>query len=560
MNRSGIGVKLLAVSIVAVLAMTAYYAVEGADDNDVIILFTGDVHCAYGDNIGYDGLSAYKYDMEEKYNNVMLVDTGDFLQGDVVGIVSNGALLVNAMNRLDYDMVTIGNHDFDYGADNLWNLLRNANFQTICCNVSYIGEKQDPLDFMQPFTIRQFDNVRIGFIGVTTPSTYNTTSPEHLMEDGEYVYDFHEENDGKELYGRVQNSIDACKALGATHIVLLSHLGDSEYPPYTSVDVAENTSGISCILDGHQHNIFSDMKVKDKSGHDVQIASTGTKLENIGCLKITQNGKISIDLVNTNDYTKKDPEFTRYNKIMDAWIEEKLGVPLFELPFDLPNHNADGARTVRNQETIIGNVIADAYRIEMDADIALFGGGGVRDSLYKGDVSLNDILEVMPFLNSTSVVKVKGQTILDCLEMSCHLMTAETSEGSTALGEFGGFQSVSGIKFKVDTSIDTPVLLDDKGNFIGIKEGVDRRVSDVKVLDRETGTYVDIDVDNDYTVAGTDFLLNECGDGFTMFKDATVILKESTLDCVLFTNYMTGLTQEQMISLYSTTDGRIVRI
>ena len=130
---------------------------------DIVILFTNDVHCGIEENIGYAGLSAYKDIMEEKTPYVTLVDCGDAIQGDTIGTVSKGEFLVDLMNEADYDLAVLGNHEFDYGMEQLGTLIEKAQAQYLSCNISYTGSGENGLASIKPYEIITYGTTDVAF-------------------------------------------------------------------------------------------------------------------------------------------------------------------------------------------------------------------------------------------------------------------------------------------------------------------------------------------------------------------------------------------------------------
>jgi 2',3'-cyclic-nucleotide 2'-phosphodiesterase (5'-nucleotidase family) len=184
-------------------------------------------------------------------------------------------------------------------------------------------------------------------------------------------------------------------------------------------------------------------------------------------------------------------------------------------------------RIIRNAETNLGDLCADAYLNQaVDADIAFVAGGGIRASIEKGNVTLHEILRTLPFNDYLTVIRVTGQQILDALEFGAKETQSITSFDGNPVGEFGGFMQVSGLKYTIDTSIESGVIVDENGMMTGI-EGK-RRVSDVMIL--KGGEYVPLDPAAEYTVASLDYALFNGGDGHTAFKDCERIVESGPMD------------------------------
>ena len=444
------------ISAVLIVALAALcFAAFGSDkrSEDIYILFTNDVHCAADTNIGYAGLSAYKQSIEAKSKYVTLVDVGDAVQGDYVGTVSKGAFSIELMNAVGYDLAVLGNHEFDYGMEQLSSLISSSNASYLGCNITYSGSGNGIVSQLKPYEIISYGKVDVAFIGVSTPESITDSTPSNFMENGEFVYDFATGENGQTLYDTVQRNIDECKDKGAEYIVILSHLGDnSESSPYTSLELIQNTTGADVLLDGHAHSEIPCMILDDKDGNEVLLSSTGTELENIGQLVITEEGTITVGLI--SDYGKKDANIQSKIDAEYAVYEQMLKQKVADTAFALSRYDSDGTRIVRNRETALGNLCADAYRYVSGADIAFVNGGGIRADIEAGEITYEDVIAVHPYANTICMVKATGQEILDALEFACRSTLTVVDDG-----ENGGFLQVSGIKFTIDTFVASSVTM-----------------------------------------------------------------------------------------------------
>ena len=292
--------KLLAVllSLCLLLGCCAAFAEEAAAPalaKDLVILFTSDVHCGIDQGWGYAGLYAVKESLSAD-NYVMLVDDGDAIQGEPIGTMTTGEGVIDIMNAVGYDIAIPGNHEFDYGMDRFLALAEKASFPYISCNFN----KEGNLIF-QPYIIKEFDGVKIAFVGVTTPMTLRSSTPRYFMNDaGEFIYGFLQDDNGEALYAAVQKSVDDARAEGANYVIVMAHLGnEAECSPWMYSEVIANTTGIDAWLDGHSHDTEQTIE-KNKDGADVVRSACGTKLANIGALTIKKDGAISSQLFSWN--------------------------------------------------------------------------------------------------------------------------------------------------------------------------------------------------------------------------------------------------------------------
>ena len=527
MKKRILALVLLVVMMLS-LAVVPAYAEE--NDKDLIILFTSDVHCGIDQGWGYAGLYAAKENLSSMYD-VLLVDDGDAIQGEPIGTMTTGEAIIDIMNAVGYDVAIPGNHEFDYGVERFLELAEKAEFPYISCNFNKEGEL-----VFKPWLIKEIGGRKIGFVGVTTPDTLRSSTPTYFMDDnGNYIYGFFQDKTG--LYNAVQKAVDEVRAAGADYVIVMGHLGDeAECSPWMYSDVISHVSGIDVLLDGHSHDTEK-VIMKDKDGKDVLRAACGTKLAHIGVLLITRDGQIDSELYTWGASRSLPVLLGIQNKAAEAVysgaaeLNEKLtevvAVSDVDLVFYDPvakTNDGKSVRIIRNSETNLGDLCADAYRDQSGADIAFVNGGGIRVPIPKGDITLNDILKVHPFGNSLTVIEVSGQQVLDALEWSVHAMP----------GEFGGFNHVSGMTYELDATIDSPCVVDENGFFDHVDESMTRRVRNVKVGGE------DLDPAKLYTLASVDYQLLNHGDGYTMYDGAPVLQKSVKLDNQVLIDYITG--------------------
>lgn len=548
-------IKLLLSSLCIVTMLFSFTGCNSKEtkSEDIVILYTNDVHCGIEENIGYTGLSAYKKAMTEAYAYVSLVDCGDAVQGDFIGTVSDGEYIVDIMNQVGYDFAITGNHEYDYGMQQLSNLIKKADAHYLGCNITYSGSGENLLSDIKPYEIVEYGETKVAYIGVATPESYTKSTPVYFMEDGEYVYNFSQGNDGQTLYDCVQGYVDECEEQGADYVVVLSHLGDEEESsPYTSIELIQATNGIDVVLDGHAHHVIPGQIIENNREEEVLLSSTGTKLANIGKMIIHENGKITTELV--SGYSETDAECTAYIDEIQANYETEMNQVIATSDIALSCADENGVRMVRNRETAIGNLCADAFRIVGGADIGIINGGGIRADLPQGDITYADMLAVQPFGNTLCVVEATGQEIADLLEVACMYTQLETEKDGAAAGENGSFLQVSGLKYVIDTSIQTSVELDEQDNFITVNG--ERRVKDIMVLNADN-EYEPLVLDKTYTIASYDYILKEGGNSYTGFMDNTYRIEGSISDYQVLTQYITENLEGNLGNSYAGVQGRI---
>lgn len=502
--HKGLLSALLSVSLSLALAGPALAAEPG--ENDIVILHTNDVHCGIEDGLTYAGVSAYAKEMEAQYgaDRVTLVDAGDAVQGGPIGTLTQGEYLVDIMNQVGYDIFTPGNHEFDYQIPRLLELTELLDAQTISSNFVDLTTGES---VFQPYTVLDYGDVQVGYVGITTPESFTKSTPAYFQdENGNYIYGFCEGNNGQDLYDNVQASVDAARADGADYVVAVAHLGIEETSaPWRSTDVIANTTGIDVMIDGHSHSTIDGQQVANEEGEMVLLNQTGTKLSAVGKIVIDPDtGDVTAELV--TDYAGRDADTQAFVDGINAEFADVLNQVVAHSDVSLTTVDpTSGERIIRNLETNLGDLCADAYRTVLEADVGLVNGGGIRADIPAGDVTYGQIINVHPYSNQATSVRATGQQLLDALEMGAR----------NNPGENGGFLQVSGMTYTIDTTIPSGVVTDDKGNFVRV-DG-EYRVKDVTVNGEP------LDVNKTYVVASHDYMLLDGGDGMVMFQGDEVV-------------------------------------
>lgn len=492
---------LFSIVIVSLLIFSLPVSVLAEQGDDIVILYENDVHCEIE---GYSALSAMRNELKQEYDHVGIVTSGDFLQGGSLGSISRGEYVVRLMNLVGYDAIALGNHEFDYGLDRLYELADMLDTKPVCANFKKIGAGE----VFEPYSIVSYGEVKIAYIGITTPGTPDKTSfPTQFMDENKNpLYTFCK----TDLAKVVQENIDKARAEGADFVVALSHLGDSKEDVYNAIDLVRETVGFDVVLDAHSHSVIESDILIDKGGNEVLYTSTGTKFANIGKLTISGD-RITTELIPLENYSTNDPVVDGcIDQIMTEYAEvgnKKIAA----CAFDLITHDSEGNRIVRAGESNLGNLISDAFRHVLGADIAYFNGGGIRSHIESGDITFHDLLNVLPFNNTGVVVEVSGKTVLEMLEASVSKWPEENAN----------FPHVSGLSFSVNTLGEA-----------------NSRVYNVEVLNSESGKYEPLALDKTYTVASNNFILLENGDGMTMFEGADVVSDTGILDVEILERYV----------------------
>ena len=427
---------LLAMAMVLSLTVTSFAADTAADAKaemagKTVILHTNDVHGAVE---GYAYIAQLKADYEAKGAEVILVDAGDFSQGTTYVSSTKGADAVTMMNAAGYDVVTLGNHEFDYGYAQLKENMSKAKFKVVCADV--FNEDGTPI-FDASYTYTTKSGVKVGFFGMETPETQTKANPALIK--GLTFAD-------KDAFTKA--AADQVAALKDEDVVVcLAHLGvDAESAPYRSTDLYAAVKGIDFIVDGHSHTVMT----KGEKGEPIQ--STGTAFKNIGVIVIDDASKKieSNSLYEIKEDTAKDATVAAAAKVIVDRVNNEYGVKFATSKVELNGAKAPNGN--RDVETNNGDLITDAMRwkvlqnkdgltVNEDHVVAITNGGGIRAAIAKGDVTKKDINTVLPFGNTVAVVYVTGEQLLEALE-------ASTFSTPTAVG---GFPQVSGINFTIHT-------------------------------------------------------------------------------------------------------------
>lgn len=528
--------------------------------DDIIILHTNDVHCGIMNKIGYDGLMLYKNELKKKYKYVLTVDVGDHIQGGTIGLISKGEDIITIMNEIGYDVAILGNHEFDYGVEQLDKCKSKLNCGYICANYCLAKDKKPIYD---PYKIIEVGDKKIAFIGVATPQTISKSFLHEILDetnDNKIKYDFLTDNNGKELYNTIQNYITEVKAKGANYVIILAHLGnegDAQYE-YTSDGFLAHIEGVDAMLDGHTHRVYNQTS-KDKNGKDIPLCQTGTKLANIGVLKIAADGKITSELISKvpEPEDKANAMSVKRNDI-DRWVdkdiygflsgiealhEEELNKVIGKVDFDMminADSSGDSKKQIsRSEEVSLGDLVADAIRAAGKGEIGLINAGSIRADLFEGDITYGEVLNVLPFSTDIIVKEIPGKNILDALELGVMHLPGKSSI----------FLQVSGISFKVDDTFNSSVEVDSNGMFLGVKGK--RRVYDVKVGNEALNETKKYRISFDNYIAGG-------GDGFTMFQEFEEIESTSKTDNQAFISYITDVLKGVIPEQYRNSSNRII--
>jgi len=484
--------KVILSSILSLTLIFSNATFTFAEDNtkestSITIIHTNDTHgrvLVDDGGFGFGKIATIVKQTKEKNPNTLVVDAGDTLHGMPIINVSKGENAVKILDAVGYDFMVPGNHDFNYGTDRLIELGKLSKFKMLSANL--LNKSGNTM--LTPYEIVDMNGMKVGIFGLCTPETAYKTNPSNVKN-----VEFKDPIEvSKNMVRELDNKTDV--------IVALVHIGLDESSTVTSKEIAQKVNGIDVIIDGHSHTDLPEGLVVNNT----LIAQTGEYDQNLGMVEINiHNHKVtnkSAKLLKATDYAglAEDKNVsTVVNEIKTA------NHAIFSEVVASTDIQLDGAReNVRNKETNLGNLSADAIKNETKSNIAFVNGGNIRTTIEPGEITKGKLAEVFPFGNTIKVIKLTGEDVKKALEVSV---------GAYPEAQ-GGFLQVSGITFSFDAS-------KENGN----------RVSELKVNGK------DIDLTKQYTVAINDFLAVG-GDGYDMFK--TKVIAEFGTYEEIFANYL----------------------
>jgi 2',3'-cyclic-nucleotide 2'-phosphodiesterase (5'-nucleotidase family) len=479
-------------------------ATAGVYDQKISIVNTADVHghILYDDEVGgYYSLEdvslimglplakSFTDETKRLNKNTLVLDCGDMFHGTNEANVDQGKGVVEVVNLFGYNAMVPGNHDFNFGFQRLLEIQSQLSFPIISANIYQNGKL-----VFDEYQIYNMDGVKIGVFGLTTPTAlmYNTA-----LEGNNGVTIEDPVQAAARVVAKLRPQVDA--------IVLISHLGDDvdtkvaqEMMTISFAQLTKRVKGIDLILAGHYHHLYrSAIKIK---GTNTYLAEAGAWTTHVGIADLYfKNHKVA----KMNWRVETTGDKSRMDKTMDA-IAQKYYRVAFEQGkkvIGTATVKLNGIRSLlRSQETNLGDMVADAMKEAGKADLTLMNGGGIRESIPQGEVSLYKIGKVLPFSNSLVTIELKGDTIYKAVERGLRVYPSDAN---------GPFLQVSGIQYVFDAS----------------KNAGERLLSitmDGKPLDRNTY----------YKVATNDYMYNG-GDDYKELKDAKVLSRGGLLKDVL---------------------------
>ena len=483
----------------------------------IVILYENDVHCGIDGYTKMAGLRDAISRADTAYVGAVCV--GDFLQGNTTGAISKGQYIVDIMRYMDYHALTLGNHEFDYGVPRMVQLLEQVNAPVVCANLYEAGE---PQPMYAPYVIHQYGDKKVAFVGACTPETMILEGYSFYDTNGILLYDLKQ----KTFYQLVQQAVDEARKAGADYVVLLSHVGETtQSMGFNSHLLVNHTRGIDVVLDGHSHNIFENAKATNLDGKEITVTQTGTQFANVGKLVITPEGRFITQLMKGKDIPYENAKVTAITDSIRQMVKAVTSKVVAKSDYTLVVSDENDQWIVRAEETNAGDLVADAYRYAMKADIGFENGGGIRNDIEAGDITYGDIIGMLPYDNTLRRISVTATQLKEMLTRCTSLVPVLD----------GNFPQCSGLRFTVHSKSHT--------------------VSDIEIQ-QEDGSYAPIDMQRSYSVALTNYN-HEGGGFFDSFKKCPV-LQESTLRYYeALSDYLTKVLGGTTGETYAQPQGRI---
>ena len=523
-----------------------------SQNQEITIYHTNDVHGGQGGGIGIAKLATLKKNTEAS----LLVDAGDATQGQTLATLTKGEDIIKLMNLAGYDAMVAGNHEFDYGQEQLLKNLSLANFPILGANVrkdgnaflqgSY-GDKESNGEYI----VLEKAGVKIGIFGLTTQNTRTASNPAGLTG-----ITFEDEIE------TAKRMIDKLEEENVDILICLAHLGNIPgSSDCMASDVAEAMTGkyagkLDAIMDGHSHTEEKEVV------NGVTISQTGSSLAKVGKLTFNYDSDNDEVLVQSTllteddlkDITPDEDITTELNKIQEQQKEitkKRVADTENTLWGGYINNVAEGRVTELNlgdliadsmieagDEIIHNGNVADKYRSL--PIVAVENGGGIRSTLHRGTITKGDILNVLPFGNVVSFKAVTPKLLYEVLELGVSGNSGQNGEtGLLTTNAQGGFLQVGGLKFTYDPNQ---------------PEG--KRIKKL-ILDGETTSLSREDESREIILASNDYLIAG-GNGFSMLKDLPTVAEGGALDVMLENTILERTNQGTKALTMPTTENRIV--
>lgn len=494
MSRSYSALCLALCGFLLALAWTPAVAGAASGTGELIICHTNDMHARvqseddWGKAIGLAELAAAVKAVRAEHPATLWLDAGDTIHGMPMINVTKGESMAPLLNEAGLDAMAPGNHDFNYGFEQLLKVSKEMKFPVLCAN---LVREQNGKQVFPGYKIFRLKGLKVGVFGLSTPETAYSCNPDNVA--------------GLKFQNPVERAREMVKKLrpGCDVVIGLMHLGLNEHSEFTSERIAREVKGIDLIVDGHSHTTLPEGMQVGKTlivqtgWHDHRLGEVKLKVESH---KVTEAKARLLSKDELQQMGVKPDE--RIERAM-AMAQERSEA-LFQQVVTYSDRKLSGERLVlRRQETELGNLCADAIRWQTGAEIAVQNGGGVRTDLPMGNVTRGDCLAIFPFGNVLRMAEVQGKVIRQMME---HSFAGYPSE-------FGGFLDFSGMTVTCDPTLP-----------------VGHRIKEIKV------NGVPLDDERIYTLAANDFLFAG-GDGYDMLKGAKIVGESGTCEEVL-ANYL----------------------
>ena len=490
---------------------------DESSEKSIVILFEGDTH---NDVNGYSRFAGLRDAMQKAdTSHVVTVSLGDFMVGGALGAISKGSYITDIMQSIGYDVLTIGNHEFDYGGEHMKTLLEELGVPVTCVNFFDYGATQP---VYAPYIIKQYGNKRVAFVGALAPETIQLQHYAFFDEKRRQLYDLHP----NELYQLVQDAVDKARSIGnADYVILLSHIGEKEAMGVSSHQLIEATRGIDAVIDSHSHTCIECEWVKNADGNAILITQAGVHMKNVGKMVIGNDGQISSSLIPIADVPYRSEKVAEVVEKVKQKAQEIADSVICTTDYNLTVTDANGVSLVQRKETNGGDVVTDAFRIEMNADIGLHSGNSFVKSIATNKITYGDIVAMLPYEDNMNVIHVTGQQLLDMLTKCTQKVPDNDMH----------FPQVSGLRFTVHAASHT--------------------VSGVEVLDKKSGAYKPLDRARTYSVALSTYYKG--GGFYNLLKDCPVERSTTLMVRDVVIRYLNKTLNASLGKAYRNVQGRI---
>ena len=487
--------KIMFLLLIGIMVLAMVPGATAQDDSFTLtIMHTNDTHASHdpdgrSGNGGVARQAAVVKLIREQVANSLLLDGGDRFTGSLFHAQYRGQDQVQIMGLLGYDAMVLGNHEFDHGDQVAADFVSAVDFPVVTANIDFGASVLNGL--VEPYAVLDVNGEQVGIIGLLTDDTTHKSNPsDDLVFSNDYA-------------AITQQYVDELTARGVNKIILLTHMG-------VGLDsiVAAEVTGVDIIVGGDSHTRLSNLYtgaadsypvvVENPDGQPVYIVQADDRNEFLGRLDVTFDGagvvtRATGDLIQLYQYITADADMVALLDELRAPLTDLLEQVVGESGIFLDNEGA----ICRFEECAIGNLITDAIRAETNVDIAIMNGGGIRASIDEGEITMGEVLTVLPFGNLVSTLELKGEDVWAMFENS-------VSRWNSELGGTGRFLQVSGARYTWDYS-----------------QEVGSRLVSVDVLNADSGEYEPLDLEAVYSVAANNFMRGG-GDQYTMLRDNAI--------------------------------------